>query len=45
VAPFMARVISLRLDLSNQKALAEMGWRPRYPDIRAGLAQVRTHAA
>ena len=45
VAPFMAKVISLRLDLSNQKALAEMGWRPQYANIRAGLAQLRTHAA
>jgi nucleoside-diphosphate-sugar epimerase len=45
VAPFMAKIVSLRLALSNQKALAEMGWRPSYPNIRAGLAQVRTHAA
>jgi nucleoside-diphosphate-sugar epimerase len=45
VAPFFARIISLRLALSNQKALADMGWRPSYPNIRAGLAQVRAHAA
>jgi nucleoside-diphosphate-sugar epimerase len=45
VAPFFAKIISLRLGLSNQKALADMGWRPLYPNIRAGLAQVRAHAA
>jgi len=45
VAPFMAKMISLRLELSNEKALAEMGWRPQYPNIRAGLAQIRAHAA
>jgi nucleoside-diphosphate-sugar epimerase len=45
VAPFMAKMISLRVALTNQKALAEMEWRPSYPNIRAGLAQVRAHAA
>jgi nucleoside-diphosphate-sugar epimerase len=45
VAPFFAKIISLRLALSNQKALADMGWRPSYPNIRAGLAQIRAHAA
>jgi nucleoside-diphosphate-sugar epimerase len=45
MAPFFAKIISLRLALSNQKALADMGWRPSYPNIRAGLAQVRAHAA
>jgi nucleoside-diphosphate-sugar epimerase len=45
MAPFFAKIISLRLALSNQKALADMGWRPAYPNIRAGLAHVRAHAA
>ena len=45
VAPFFAKIISLRLVLSTQKAFVEMGWRPAYPNIRAGLAQVRAHAA
>lgn len=45
VAPFMAKMISLRLPLSNQKARAEMAWQPSFPTIQAGLAQTRAHAA
>jgi len=45
VAPYMSKIISMRLALSNQKAVVEMGWRPLYPNIRAGLEQLRTHAA
>jgi nucleoside-diphosphate-sugar epimerase len=37
--PYTARVLSLRLPLSNAKARAELGWRPTYPTIREGLAQ------
>ena len=45
VAPYMARMIALRLPLSNQKARADMGWRPSFTNIHAGLAQTRVHAA
>jgi nucleoside-diphosphate-sugar epimerase len=45
VAPFMAKMISMRLVLSNQKAFTEMGWRPSYPNIHQGLARTRAHAA
>ncbi len=43
--PYMARMIALRLPLSNEKARAELGWRPAYPTIREGLAQTLHHAA
>jgi len=45
LAPYTAKVISMRLPLSNQQARAEMAWRPAFPNIRAGLSQSRAHAA
>jgi 2-alkyl-3-oxoalkanoate reductase len=45
VAPYMARMISLQLPLSNQKARADLGWRPSFPTIREGLAQTTRRAA
>ena len=39
VAPYMARMIALRLPLSNEKARAELGRRPSFPTIREGLLQ------
>lgn len=45
VAPYMARMISLRLPLSNANARADMGWRPAYPTIREGLRQTLRRAA
>ena len=45
VAPYMARVTSVRLPLSNARAKAELGWRPRYPTVREGLAEMFRHAA
>jgi nucleoside-diphosphate-sugar epimerase len=41
----MARMISLRLPLSNAKARAELGWQPLYPSIRQGLRQLGRRAA
>ena len=41
VAPYMARMIALRLPLSNAKARAELGWHPLFPTIRQGLPQAR----
>ena len=45
LAPYMARVMSVRLPLSNAKAKAELGWRPRYSTMRDGLAQMFRRAA
>jgi nucleoside-diphosphate-sugar epimerase len=38
VSPYLARIVSVRLPLSNAKARADLGWRPRYPTYRDGLA-------
>jgi hypothetical protein len=35
----MARMIALRLPLSNAQARLDLGWRPVYPTIRLGLPQ------
>ena len=40
VAPYMARMTSIRMPLSNAKAKAELGWRPKYSTMREGLAQI-----
>jgi nucleoside-diphosphate-sugar epimerase len=45
VAPYLANLLSVRLPLSNAKARAELGWRPEYPNVRAGLAQILRQAA
>ena len=45
VAPYLSRVASIRLPLSNQAAKAELGWRPKYPTMRDGLAEMFPHAA
>jgi len=45
LSPYMARVTSVRLPVSNAKARAELGWHPLYPTMRDGLARTMTHAA
>jgi nucleoside-diphosphate-sugar epimerase len=45
VAPYMAMITSMRLPLSNDRARAELGWRPAYPTIRDGLPRMSVHAA
>ena len=45
IAPYMARMTSIRLPLSNAKAKAELGWRPQHPHMRDGLTQMLHHAA
>jgi nucleoside-diphosphate-sugar epimerase len=45
VAPYMARMTSIRLPLSNADAKRELGWCPRYPTMRDGLAEIVEHAA
>ena len=44
-APYMARMIALRLPLSNQRARAEFGWRPSFSTIHEGLRQTLRRAA
>jgi nucleoside-diphosphate-sugar epimerase len=44
VSPYRARMISLRLPLSNQRARADLAWRPAYPSIRDGFSRTRPHA-
>jgi nucleoside-diphosphate-sugar epimerase len=43
--PYMAKLLTLRLPLSNAKARAELGWRPRYPSFREGLRHTLERAA
>jgi nucleoside-diphosphate-sugar epimerase len=45
VAPYLARFTSIRMPLSNAKATAELGWRPKYPTMREGLAEMFRGAA
>ena len=45
LSPYMARLLTIRLPLSNAKARAELGWRPLYPTIRDGLAATVRRAA
>jgi nucleoside-diphosphate-sugar epimerase len=45
VAPYMARIASIQMPLSNAKAKAELGWRPSYSTMREGLAQMLRRAA
>jgi nucleoside-diphosphate-sugar epimerase len=44
-SPYMARLLSVRLPLSNEKARAELGWRPRYRTWREGVSQALLQAA
>jgi len=43
--PYLSRLFEIRMPLSNEKAAADLGWRPRYPTIREGLAHVFAAAA
>jgi nucleoside-diphosphate-sugar epimerase len=45
IAPYMARLTSMQMPLSNAKAKAELGWRPRYSTMRDGLARMFARAA
>jgi nucleoside-diphosphate-sugar epimerase len=40
VSPYMARLTSMRMPLSNARAKAELGWRPRYSTLSQGLADM-----
>jgi nucleoside-diphosphate-sugar epimerase len=43
--PYFARILAVRLPLSNARARAELGWRPSYPTVRDGLARTSLRAA
>jgi 2-alkyl-3-oxoalkanoate reductase len=45
LAPYMARLTSMQMALSNAKAKAELGWTPKYSTMREGLAGMFSHAA
>ena len=45
VAPYWARMASIRLALSNQPAKADLGWQPKYSTMRDGLSEMRRHAS
>jgi nucleoside-diphosphate-sugar epimerase len=45
VSPYMARLLSLRLPLSNAGAKTGLGWRPKYSTVRDGLAEMFRRAA
>jgi 2-alkyl-3-oxoalkanoate reductase len=45
ISPYMARVTSARMALSNAKAKTELGWQPKYPTMRDGVARMFRRAA
>lgn len=45
VAPYMARVTAIRMPLSNATAKSELGWKPKYPTMQHGIAEMFRHAA
>jgi len=45
VMPYLARVLSMRLALSNVKARRELGWAPMFPSYREGLRHTMARAA
>jgi len=45
IAPYMARLMSIRVPLSNERARVELGWRPKYATMRDGLAEMFHRAA
>jgi len=45
IAPYMARMTSIRMPLSNTAAKSDLGWRPKYPTMRDGFADMFRRAA
>jgi nucleoside-diphosphate-sugar epimerase len=45
IAPYMTRITSMRIPLSNAAARAALGWSPKYPSYREGLQNVVQTAA
>lgn len=44
-APYLARLFTLQVRLSNARARQELGWAPMFPSYREGLRQTITRAA
>jgi nucleoside-diphosphate-sugar epimerase len=44
-APFMSRMLTMRVPLSNAKAKKELGWEPMFPSYHEGLQQTLQKAA
>jgi len=40
-APYVARLLTLQVRLSNARARADLGWAPMFPSYREGLRQYR----
>jgi 2-alkyl-3-oxoalkanoate reductase len=40
VAPYTARLTSIRMPLSNARAKTDLGWHPAYPTLHDGLARM-----
>jgi nucleoside-diphosphate-sugar epimerase len=45
VSPYMSRLFTLQLPLSNARARRELGWAPMFPSYREGLRHTIAHAA
>jgi len=45
IAPYLAQVTSMHMNLSNAMARRDLGWQPAYPTIEEGLAQTLPAAA
>jgi nucleoside-diphosphate-sugar epimerase len=45
LAPYLAQVTSLHLNLTNSAARAGLGWHPAFPTFREGVAQTLSNAA
>jgi nucleoside-diphosphate-sugar epimerase len=45
ISPYMARMTSMRVPLSNRRATADLGWRPKYATLGDGLKQMFQQAA
>jgi nucleoside-diphosphate-sugar epimerase len=45
IAPYLAQVTSMHMNLSNAMARRDLGWQPAYPTISEGLAQTLPAAA
>src|SRR5204863_637467 len=43
--PYLARLLEVRLQLSNARAKAELGWRLRFPTLREGVSDMFRLAA
>jgi 2-alkyl-3-oxoalkanoate reductase len=44
-SPYLARLFTVQLRLSNAKARLDLGWTPKYPSYREGLRQTIARAA